>query len=648
MRQQFRRNPAEKHLEIYDDFSGGMNTATSNERLQNNEMPLVVNVDLSGKGSIRKRSGRVSVLENPTPSGRGQGGFFYYKKGEAEPELLLAIGGKLYRRKGNTLEHVPIVGLESFQDQLPVSAVQYNDYLFIATGTKLVEYDGEQAKVVEPHMPTPQEAIFIGTNALADDPDAWIEDKVSDELQALGIQPSKNVATVNKEVKFTAFVSKPEGMIVLYKWDWKKSDDVQWTEGQGWTEGIAGKTWTFTFDEEGKYDIWLSVKDNTAEAVVKRFRLSEYEVKQTEDKDKNPEYDVKGIQTCRRILLHWDRLVLTHDAENPQYMYISDLKNPRYFPTTNVRDFSSNRGEPITSMVRYKNMLVVFTNTTVQTVTGKSPQDYTFNLVHDGLGCIAEQSAQVIGDIVVFLSHDGIKYLTHSVYTLETLNVRSLDVNIRPSIYRDRNACSIVHDNQYWICFPDRQEIYRYYYELRSWVVDKSTKLNFAAFFANEGKVYNLTVDGKLYQHDDNTYTDAGEVYDMVAESKFYDLSLMMHRKKLRRLYVLARHFSSDTRFYIHVYADAANVLAPQKGEAVIEDGYVKWKSSNEPNMNFYSGAVMGSWILGKHPLGSPEMSVERADIRGKCRRVKVIFKHSDPYPCEIHGFAFEFKETKI
>jgi hypothetical protein len=64
--------------------------------------------------------------------------------------------------------------------------------------------------------------------------------------------------------------------------------------------------------------------------------------------------------------------------------------------------------------------------------------------------------------------------------------------------------------------------------------------------------------------------------------------------------------------------------------------------------MDFYAGTALGSWVLSKVPLGRTETSVQKASVRGKCRRVKVSFKHIENTPCEIYGFGLEFKAKKV
>lgn len=657
-RQNLLPDPAVRNFEVYTDFSGGLNTEISNERLKDNEFPLFKNVDLISRGSGRRRSGRTSVL---TQAGNAQGGFFYYRTGIPGPDLILAVSGRLYVKPNgsNAATEIPITDSSvawTFQTTLPIEAIQYKQNLFVATGTKLVEvtYNGSAwtAVTATPYTPSVMEAIYIGTNGLAADPDAYVQDGTSGSLTVVGIKPAKRTGTVNAVTTMTAYISKPAGMTsVDYQWESKKSVDATWVVGKVWTAGAAGKSYDFTPTSSGNWDVRVTVRDTAVPATTVQYVLSSFVVNQVEDK-LNSALPTAGIQTSRRIMLHWDRLILYGDNVNAYQMYVSDLNNPRYFPVTNTINFDTGKREPITTAVRFQNMLVVFTATTIQTLVGKSPDlsanGYQRYQIHDGIGCTAPWSAIVVGNNIVFRSYEGIQMLKPNPYRLETMNVSRVDMNVRSGIPFDADSCAMFYDNQYWLCVPSQSKVYRFYYESGAWAVDESTKLKFRQFVRYGDDVYNLTFSGSLYKHDKLVYNDAGEVYDMDIESKYLDFSASFNNKKLRKIYVLARHFSKTVDISVRVKADSAFVLTPEKGQVTITpDGYTEWLSVSAPNMHFYAGTVLGNWVLGKNPLGDVQLSVQNASVRGKCRRVKVRFTHSQDGPCEIYGFAFEFKLKK-
>lgn len=659
-RQDIRINPAEKLFEAFMDFSGGLNTEITNEKLEENEFPVMLNVDLSGRSSARLRYGRKLIANRH--GAKAQGIFFYYRDGEAYPDTILALDGRLFVKPHDATEFslVPTRDLNNnpfdFQTTRTVEAVQYRSTMYIATGTRLVEleHDGDwKAKVVEPYTPTVMEAIYIGTNGLADNPDSYIQDGVSvtNNVEAIGIKPQYRTAAVNVPITMTAYINRPSGYTdsVDYKWEYKKSSENSWTVSADFEEDE--KAHEFAFDTATNYDIRVTVRKNgdTADPELPQtYVMTGYEVKAVEDR--TGVHPVTGIHTCNRIVLHWDRILLYGDTHNPFQMYVSDLQNARYFPVSNTINFDTGKQEAITAAVRFQNMLVVFTKTTIQTLLGKSTDDYERYQIHDGIGCVAGWSARVVGNNVLFLSHEGVHALRPNPYRLDTMNVKRVDEQVKSEMPTDENACAVVTDSQYWLCFPDRKEIYRLYYETGVWVKDKSNNLDIVQFLLYGEDVYNITSKGNLYQHDTTTFTDAGLDYEMVVETKLHDLSASFNNKKLRRLYVLARHYPThSTELYVTVQADSSIVLSPESGEVILhENGSVQWIERTEPNFHYYTGTILGAWIMGTSAFGDLTLSVQRANIRGKCRRVKVQFRGGKGQPIEIFGFGLEFKMKKI
>lgn len=664
VRQQTNFNPATKEFEAYLDFSGGQNSAVSNERLNDNEFPIMLNVDNTGRGSAKTRYGRVDTVgpgnTAPWNGYTAQGIFNFYRSDTAEPDIIIASGGYLFvklRASFSTVTRLLITDEGSpdfrFQETLPIEAAQYRSTLFVATGTKLVEVSyangSYTAKTVTPYAPTVQEAIYIGTNGLAPDPDAYIQDGVG-ELAVVGIKPANRNGAVNQDINMTAYINRPSGDTgtIEYKWELKRSSESSFPTTPYKDFGAGAKVQVFRFEQPTTYDIKVSIRKSGTTTPVKDYLLTNYQVNATANP---PSMPVIGIQKCRKILLHWDRLLMCEDNVNPYQMYISHLQNPRYFPVSNTINFDFGKQEPVTAVVRFQDMLVVFTRSTIQTLVGKSVDDYVRNLIHDGLGCVAGRTAVVVGNNVVFLSHDGVYALKPNPYRLETMNVARIDMPIQREIDPTQtDACAVVYDSQYWLCFPRKKSLYRYYFERKVWTKDASANLDLTQFLLSADDVFNLTTNAKVYRQDRSVFTDAGAVYDMIIESKFYDLSASFNNKKLKRLYLLAKHeLGYDVDMFVTVKADSALALTPDSG-TIIEDhvnGWY-WQTTTEPNFEFLRGTNFGTWIMGESPFGDIALSVQRASIRGKCRRVKITVKVSSSEPCELYGFAFQFKLKKI
>ncbi len=61
-RQPTNPKPYQKQMESYNNFSGGLNSVTSNDNLKNSEFPELSNMDLGERGSLKRRTGTVLHL----------------------------------------------------------------------------------------------------------------------------------------------------------------------------------------------------------------------------------------------------------------------------------------------------------------------------------------------------------------------------------------------------------------------------------------------------------------------------------------------------------------------------------------------------------------------------------------------------------
>ena len=146
MRDNINVNSSLKLFESYRDFSGGLNLQQSNEMMKDNQVTVAQNVDLALTSSIKKRTGRVALGSTmPWTSSAPIQGLFKFVN-NAETVLIAAVNGQLYyaRPSGTaygTWTQINITDNGSpftFQTTDAVEAVQYNEWLYVATGTKLV------------------------------------------------------------------------------------------------------------------------------------------------------------------------------------------------------------------------------------------------------------------------------------------------------------------------------------------------------------------------------------------------------------------------------------------------------------------------------------------------------------------------------
>jgi hypothetical protein len=636
MRQTFQTNPAQKHLEVLQNFSGGMNTVTAYENMADHEAIGLINQNLVERGPVERRYGMVRHIDI---TGKGQGYFRYYKNAN-EFEELEAINGQLYKN-GAVL---PIEGLASgFQTEKLIEAVQFQNKLWIATGTKLVEYDGTTAKVVEPYKPKPMDALYIGTNGLSENPDEFMEDGQALSMRIDGVTFSERYGIVNEDVTLTAYKSVPSDMSVEFQFEYRypTMEEGKWYMGQDWG---SSNTWVFRTELEGDVQFRINMREAGKTVAEAQYIVPKFKVKASSDAGAA---DVKtdNINKCNRIILHWNRLIMYGDDTQADALYISHLNNPRYFPIPNSLRLENGRNERMTALLQYRDMLIGFTPTTIQAIYGKSPMDFRRITLNTTIGCMAPDSAKVYKNHVYFLSYDGVYLLKSVGYTEDKANVEKVDTAIANLIEPKENACAAVHDGQYQILFPDSLRRFRCYAgrDGLPWVMDESPKLDFARMYIYDDVLLGQSASGPVMRFDEEVFTDDGYVYEDILETKAYNFGQPYHKKKLKEVQIMTSPKQGTINASVQIYADAALVVNPDQSYATVNDeGEVEWIPFFETN--FSAGTKFGAWIMGDTPFGTQETSVATLAISGKCYSTRMKFVHAEAVPSTILGLAYVFK----
>lgn len=715
--------------------------------MKDSELTVMQNVDLLNTSSLKKRSGRYQLAGF---SGSIQGAFNYRSSwsGDTRQFIICANNGYLYIMGEYLGESYGIFGWYyipitynslpfQFQTEYCIEAVQYKEWLYIATGTRLVRfklvYSGystytSTVEVVTPATTTFQQVMYQGMNALSDTPAGMIVDNDNaTTFYAAGIIPTETSTgkilsgqelPVSKAFTLTAYYGRlsTTGTPLKYKWEYKLSgvQSQTWAavSGAGAIYATTNKTISFTPEVVGMYDFRVFIQDSTGATTV-TTSLSGFNAVQ---KPPNYELEVPDITTtgynqlqrCTRCLVYKDQLMLYNpvylsgDSALPDLrdrLYISDIAKFDYFPQAYIWSFASAGGQSVRKVVPYRTSLLIFTQDTVQMLQGDDPSNFSRSMINTQLGAHFFGSVQVVQNQVFFFSKQGLMAIQPNPYVVDNLNVISIDAQIKTQLAQDflyasnnsnippnttgsptSSVFSIMYKDQYWLYSP-HGFVYRYHYKKKIWTKDTFDKMTtntgaiypVMCYFANPstgfsvaiGELHNstgkfLVQDANVYSDDgtyattvqlaSNTYTN-GNGYTMQATTKYFDFSAGYNFKKLKRFYVMAKHFNSTTNLYVTIQADAQVVLTPDDGTAstslTVNGDTTTWTVTTTPNIKDYVGTIVGSWIVGTSALGDFPTSVSKTGVRGKARRIAVTIEHSDTEPCEVYGFGFEFRAKR-
>lgn len=584
-----------------------------------------------------------------TMQGKGQG-YFRYWNTSGYFETIVAVGGRLLRDGGL----LSIDGLPGgFQKDRMVEAIQWKDRMFIATGTKLVEYDGTKAKVVEAYKPKPLEALYIGTNGLAEFPDTYMEFGEHDNLRVDGVFPSLRKGVSGQTTTFNAFISRPNpDKAIEYKWEYKLANRETLLLGKDWTEGQS--TWDFKPDEIGNYVIQVTIREkvgpgetaptgNPITGQVPSYTVTAF--------NENTTIDTSQMHTCNRILLHWERIIVYGDLKNPAKIYVSHLQNPRYFPTNNTLDFENSEQEPVNIIVRYRDFLVAFLPSSIQALYGTGPTgDDPFRrlVLHTSLGCIAPDSAKVMGNYITFLSKQGVHILKSFGTSESKMNVEKIDNAIENLITPDEDACAVVAKNQYMLCYPERQIRFRFYYEMGIWTKDESPVLDFSRMFEWNGDLVGLSSGtGRTFMYSDDVYNDDGYIYEDRVMTKSFDFGEPHNPKKVKELQLIMARYMKDTNLSVTVNVDDNPVVDTLSTNFSIVNGEVLWVEERNPNVSIDSGTVFGEWIMGESAFDNAKQHKAIISMSGKGLVTSVDIRHKEDGPNALLSLGLIFKIKK-
>lgn len=565
-------NSTDKVMEVFNSLGGGMVTQLHQSKMADDQLRLIENGDILAGGVVANRGGYKKTNDPSTAiTGTTQGVFWY--DDNANGQTIVAINGKLYKAVGNLYTNLPITNLASgFQTTRLIEAVQYRSLMYFATGSGLVKYDGTTASLVSAYTPTGLEALYVGLNALAADPESYIADNTNGSANdILGLKCSSRYGLVNTYTDITAYVESVSGTTLEYRWSSKLVTESKFTVWQDWS---TNKVYHHKYTKKADYTVKCEIRVQGTTAILDEYILPKFRNLSAPDPNPAPTINFADISTCNRIMLHYNRIVMYGDTNNPDHMYISHLNNFAYYPRNNIiRVFDATRGR-LRACVTYKNFMLCFTDNSIQMLSGDSPANFALSPVHTTIGTNKPYSVSVMKNYVAFVARDNSVYIVKSVQfsTTDKLNVDRIDLpiqdDIKAKIAASSSVQTCVYNDQLYIYFPNASQdsyLYRYYYELGVWVRDYNAVMQFANIKVINnvlwmtsiagGRIFQLT---KGYYYDDNTAT--ANRFTLVLTSKDYDYGMPYHKKKLKQLQVLCDITTAST-IVANLYSDNGTLL---------------------------------------------------------------------------------------
>jgi hypothetical protein len=203
------------------------------------------------------------------------------------------------------------------------------------------------------------------------------------------------------------------------------------------------------------------------------------------------------------------------------YIFFSTASAKEYFPYFYSIQFNNDLKEPINSITRFMNILVIQSPSYTWGLKGDAPLPlsalegdvYRKITINPTIGCIAPYSVKNVRNQLYFLSKEGV-FTLRALYAEDNrYNVDPIDRNIYNIVPRDTNAVAAYFDDQYWLHFPNSGDTLRYYVDKKGWVKDTYKPFNiFGGIFRYINESGKLRFITNLSQLEEN---DAFKIFDI-------------------------------------------------------------------------------------------------------------------------------------
>ena len=273
------------------------------------------------------------------------------------------------------------------------------------------------------------------------------------------------------------------------------------------------------------------------------------------------------------IAYHKYRVWLSGISAYPDRIYycIDDIDGNtlyNYFTATSWIRSANPKGEGVTALMAFKEMLLIFTKTTVKRLVGDDLSDFAMIDYNTSVGTVSQRSVWNAGDYLIFLGVDGV-YMCDGANAPFKVSQRIEETTRAISLLHRHRACAMLKDGKYFCSVPlstvnnltlmfdtDITPIEyigeKYSYANSPWVLLDGfvptqwiVRLNLNAYFSS--------VDGYVYQYGiGNTYN--GLKIEDYYTTKYFDFGLPDRRKRIRRMNL---DFDPHPGSFLHVYYKA-------------------------------------------------------------------------------------------
>ena len=448
--------------------------------------------------------------------------------------------------------------ITNFQTTELIDFVTKDNQMFITTGTKLLALryvtlpSGTVVLVAQEvdqfaFEPNTQEVAIGGLNLIKTDPFESISDitnGVTYNPDFARLKTKYGITNVDNVLK--CFVTLKVGEDIEYydfSVDAQKHDTATPASFdiaiQGFVRGEDGRRIIVNIAEPTTYNFKITMRPqgDSDTAKYKYVYIFGYEVNSIDkNKDINLDDVSEQINNCLNIIQYYNKIILyNNDTQN---IYKSFSGKTTWFTISGVVPLNALKQEIVKKIIPSDNALIGFTKNSIVALVGKGDdiqiEGYPYEpfskfITLDGnIGALSPQSVVRTNDgRLIFLSNQGL-YIAYNIdLNSEVIQTKKIDDNIDNLVLRKTDACGIIYDNKYYLCYPTNTRIIKWHYVYNDiFTLDESDELAFRKMYIYDNKMYGISILNKIMEHKRIYGDDLGSQIDaeqLIVNGNFVD-----------------------------------------------------------------------------------------------------------------------------
>lgn len=262
----------------------------------------------------------------------------------------------------------------------------------------------------------------------------------------------------------------------------------------------------------------------------------------------------KVPESVRFLASHNGRLFTSGNDKDDDNIFITDIKNPFYFPVTLPLQLPPN-SDKVVGMIVYDNSVVVGRQNDLYAIFGSTNRPdmgvdpFQLRRINTHTGFANNDCIDVAHNYLFYLGYDGNMYSLGSTRTDEKqlstiilsqqIDLAKAPINV--NINDLSNANSVFFRDMWYVNIEDKTLVFSYRH--KSWTMFKGLNSKFI-YLLNNMLIWS-NANCRIIKFSDNTYLDFEEPYEAHWYSKFFDMDNANNFKQFREFFIVAHAYET-------------------------------------------------------------------------------------------------------